>query len=145
MEKISFTVIGQPIPKARARTVRKGGRIWSFTPNKVATWEKTIQEEAKKHFKKPIESPLSLGIIFYLKRPKSRRKDKYVYTTPDLDNLEKSVLDGLSKIAYLDDKLVVAKSSIKKYVTNGKPRIEITIIKLYNQTNIEGFFEEFYP
>ena len=139
MEKISFQVKGQPIPKARARTIRKGGKTWSFTPKRVTKWEQMIQEEAKKHFLEPLDGPLALTLIFYLKRPKSRRKDTYVSTTPDLDNLEKAVLDGLSDVAYIDDRLVVAKNSIKRYVITGEPRIEVTVTNLIKQTNIEGF------
>ena len=41
MQHVYFEVKGNPVPKARARTVRKGGRTWSFTPKKVAVWEKT--------------------------------------------------------------------------------------------------------
>jgi Holliday junction resolvase RusA-like endonuclease len=139
MEKISFQVKGQPIPKARARTIRKGGKTWSFTPKKVTKWEQKIHEEAKKHFPEPLDGPLALTLIFYMKRPKSRRKDTYVSTTPDLDNLEKAVLDGLSDVAYTDDRLVVAKNSIKRYVITGEPRIDVTITSLIKQTHIEGF------
>ena len=46
--RVSFTVEGTPVPKARARTVRKGGRTWSFTPKKVAAWEKVVKAEAAK-------------------------------------------------------------------------------------------------
>ena len=141
MEKISFQVKGQPIPKARARTVRKGGKTWSFTPKRVTKWEQMIREEAKKHFPEPLDGPLALTLIFYMKRPKSRRKDTYVSTTPDLDNLEKAVLDGLSDVAYTDDRLVVAKSSIKRYVITGEPRIDVTLTNLIKQTNIEGFIQ----
>jgi Holliday junction resolvase RusA-like endonuclease len=145
VEKVSFEVIGQPVPKARARTVRKGDRVWSFTPKKVAAWEKIIREEALKHFEQPFSGPLALELIFYMKRPKSRRKEAYVHTTPDLDNLEKAVLDGLNEVAYKDDRLVVAKSAIKRYVITGKPRIRITVTNLINQMDLEAFFANQQP
>jgi Holliday junction resolvase RusA-like endonuclease len=145
VEKVSFEVIGQPVPKARARTVRKGKRIWSFTPKKVVAWEKMIREEALKHFEQPFSGPLALELIFYMKRPKSRRKEAYVLTTPDLDNLEKAVLDGLNEAAYEDDRLVVAKSAIKRYVVSGEPRISITVTNLISQKNLESFFPNHQP
>ena len=46
--RVCFTVVGDPVPKARARTVRKGGRTWSFTPKRVAAWEKTVKEICNK-------------------------------------------------------------------------------------------------
>ena len=140
--RVSFTVYGQPVPKARARTVRKGGRTWSFTPKKVKTWENAVKEEAEKHFDEPFNGPVALSLAFYMKRPKSRKKDNYVMTTPDLDNLEKAFLDGLNEIAYGDDKQVVVKNAVKKYIITGEPRVEVVISALRNQVSIDSFFKE---
>ena len=137
--RVSFTVIGNPVPKARARTVRKGGRTWSFTPKKVAVWEKVVKAEAVKHFDEPFNGPVALALAFYMKRPKSRKKDNYVMTTPDLDNLEKAFLDGLNEVAYKDDKQVVVKSAVKRYIVTGEPRVEVVVSALRNQVSLEGF------
>jgi len=139
MQQVVFEVSGDPVPKARARTVRKGGRTWSFTPKRVAAWEKTVKEEAVKHFEKPMEGPVMVSLIFHMKRPSSRRKEVYVSTTPDLDNLEKAVLDALNGVAYEDDRFVVAKNAQKKYVLNGKPRVSVRVTSLNRQAPIEGF------
>ena len=140
--RVSFTVYGQPVPKARARTVRKGGRTWSFTPKKVKVWEDAVKEEAGKHFTEPINGPVALSLAFYMKRPKSRKKDNYVMTTPDLDNLEKAFLDGLNDVAYGDDKQVVVKNAVKKYIITGEPRVEVVISALRNQVSMDSFFKE---
>lgn len=137
--RVSFTVVGDPVPKARARTVRKGGRTWSFTPKKVAVWEKVVKEEASKYFPEPFNGPVALALAFYMKRPKSRKKDNYVMTTPDLDNLEKAFLDGLNGVAYGDDKQVVVKNAVKRYVITGVPRVEVVVSALLNQVQLEGF------
>ena len=139
MQQVVFEVSGDPVPKARARTVRKGGRTWSFTPKRVATWEKTVKEEAGRHFEKPMEGPVMVSLIFHMKRPSSRRKEVYVSTTPDLDNLEKAVLDALNGVAYEDDRFVVAKNAQKRYVLNGKPRVSVRVTSLSRQAPIEGF------
>lgn len=138
--RVSFTVYGQPVPKARARTVRKGGRTWSFTPKKVKAWENAVKEEAEKHFEEPFNGPVALSMAFYMKRPKSRKKDNYVMTTPDLDNLEKAFLDGLNEIAYEDDKQVVVKNAVKKYIITGEPRVEVVVSALRNQVSMDSFF-----
>lgn len=128
------------MPKARPRTVRKGGRTWSYTPKKVMAWEKLVREEAGKHFDEPLDCPVALTLGFYLRRPKSRRVDNYVVTTPDLDNLEKALLDGLNEVAYTDDKLVVVKSSAKLYIRPGEvPRVSVVVTPLLNQLRIEEF------
>ena len=137
--RVSFTVEGNPVPKARARTVRKGGRTWSFTPKKVAAWEKVVKAEAEKHFPEPFNGPVALALAFYMKRPKSRKKDNYVMTTPDLDNLEKAFLDGLNGVAYDDDKQVVVKNAVKRYVITGEPRVEVVVSALLNQVRMEDF------
>jgi len=139
MQQVYFEVKGNPVPKARARTVRKGGRTWSFTPKKVAVWEKIVKEEAAKHFERPIIGPIMISMIFYMDRPASRRKDIWVPTTPDLDNLEKSVLDALNGVAYDDDRFVVAKNSQKKYIRREEPHITIRVTSLSKQVSIEGF------
>jgi Holliday junction resolvase RusA-like endonuclease len=139
--RVSFTVNGEPVPKARPRTVRKGGRTWSYTPKKVMNWESKVRDEARKHFNEPFNGPVALTLAFFLKRPKSRRKENFVVTTPDMDNLEKAVLDGLSEIAYEDDKYVVVKNSVKKYVTTGIPRVEIVVSALRNQLSISEFIK----
>jgi Holliday junction resolvase RusA-like endonuclease len=137
--RVSFSVEGDPVPKARPRTVRKGGRTWSYTPKKVTTWEDAIRNEAKKKFPEPFNGPVALSLAFYLKRPKSRRKENFVITTPDMDNLEKAVLDGLNEIAYIDDKYVVVKNSVKLYCRTGKPRVEIVVTALRNQLSLSDF------
>ena len=137
--RVCFTVVGDPVPKARARTVRKGGRTWSFTPKRVAAWEKVVKEEAGRNFGKPLNGPVAVSLAFFLKRPKARRRDNFVETTPDIDNLEKAVLDGLNGVAYLDDKLVVVKNSVKRYVVSGVPRVEVVVVPLRNQMGLGDF------
>lgn len=139
MQHVYFEVKGNPVPKARARTVRKGGRTWSFTPKKVAVWEKLVKEEASKHFNQPLTGPIQVSIIFYMDRPESRRKDIWVPTTPDLDNLEKAILDALNGVAYEDDRYVVAKNAQKRYIRRDEPRVCVRVTSLSKQISIESF------
>ena len=132
---------GKPVPKARARVVTKGKRRFAFTPKKVKEWEAIVKEEAKKHFEMPFAWPVMVSLTFYMHRPKTRRLDFWVSTTPDLDNLEKSVLDGLNEVAYTDDKLVVVKSSSKRYVTDGVPRVRITVASIQDQKSLLDYGE----
>jgi len=130
-------VAGDPVPKARARVVGKGGRTWSFTPKKVAAWEGEVRSEAER----PFEGPVALTLVFHLSRPDSKRNERFVSTTPDLDNLEKAVLDALNGVAYEDDRLVAVKSSTKLYVRRGEPRVSITVTSLSRQSSMERYIE----
>ncbi len=139
MQHVYFEVKGDPVPKARARTVHKGGRTWSFTPKRVAAWEKIVKEEATRHFDAPLPGPIMVVMTFWMDRPASRRAETWVPTTPDLDNLEKAVLDALNGVAYVDDRFVVSKSSQKRYVRKDEPRVEVRVTSLSSQVRIEGF------
>ncbi|HUS78578.1 MAG TPA: RusA family crossover junction endodeoxyribonuclease [Patescibacteria group bacterium] len=139
MRQVSFEVMGQAVPKARARVVTRGKRRFAFTPKKVKEWESIVRGEAEKHFESAYDWPVVVTLIFYMPRPKSRRLDIWVPTTPDLDNLEKSILDALNGVAYTDDRLVVAKSSSKRYVTDGEPRVSITVTSIRDQMSLGEF------
>jgi Holliday junction resolvase RusA-like endonuclease len=116
--------------------VTKGKRRFAFTPKKVRDWESIVREVAKGHFEAPFDWPVAVSMIFYMPRPKTRRLDFWVATTPDLDNLEKSVLDALNEVAYTDDRLVVVKSASKRYVSDGSPRVKITVTSIHGQKSL---------
>lgn len=139
MRRVRFEVTGQPVPKSRPRVVTKGKRTFAYTPKRVREWEDLVREEAGKHFERPFDWPVVVSMVFYMERPESRRLDFWVSTTPDLDNLEKSVMDALNGLAYTDDRLVVAKSSSKRYVQRGEPRVEVTVTSIRDQRSIMEF------
>lgn len=139
MRQVSFEVIGHPVPKARPRVVSKGKRRFAYTPKRVKEWENMVTEEAHKHFERPFDWPVVVSLTFYMPRPKSRRLGFWVSTTPDLDNLEKSVLDALNGVAYMDDRLVVVKNSSKRYVRGREPRVQITVTSIQDQRSIMEF------
>ena len=78
-------------------------------------------------------------MIFYMPRPKSRRHDFWVPTTPDLDNLEKSILDALNGVAYTDDRLVVAKSASKRYAGADGPYVQVTVTSVKDQRSLSEY------
>ena len=133
MQRVHFYITGKPVPKSRARVVTKGKRRFAFTPKKVKDWETIVKTEAEKHFDSPSDLPVAISLTFYMPRPKSRRLDYWVSTTPDIDNLEKAILDGLNGIAYTDDRLVVMKTASKRYVVSGEPGVDVTVSSLTNQ------------
>ncbi len=139
MRRVSFEVVGVPVAKSRPRVVTKGKRRFAYTPKKVREWEGHVREEAAKLFERPFDWPVVVSLIFYMPRPRSRRLDFWVPTTPDLDNLEKSVLDALNGVAYTDDRLVVAKSSSKRYVKSGDPRVELTVTSIRDQRSLAEY------
>ena len=125
---ISFTVYGNPIPKARARTVRlKNGLTTTYTPEKTENWEDMIRLQILKH--KPdklLDSALALKATFVLQRGKSIPKKRlYPETKPDLDNLLKSLTDAMEGIIYTNDSRIVKKEVEKVY--GDPPRVEVEV------------------
>jgi len=101
-----------PVPKQRPRRAKFGG---VFTPKKTKVFEDSIRLLAKaKYHLKPMEGPIGLGVSFVLQRPKSVKR-YYPHVKPDLDNLLKSVVDGLNGILYQDDCQIVECFSQKEY------------------------------
>lgn len=132
-----FTVYGEPQGKARARTVRSGGKVHSFTPQKTADYEELVRRAwlasgETGYFNK---TPIAVKILAYFQIPKSVSKkkreemlDDFVRPTkkPDADNIAKIICDGLNGIAYGDDAQVVD-LEVTKYWTDGDARVEVTI------------------
>lgn len=66
-------------------------------------------------------APVRVEIEFYFARPKSRKKDVYHCTAPDLDKLCRSTLDALTDSGIIvDDSLVADLRASKFYVVGDK-------------------------
>ena len=132
--KINFIVQGKVQAKQRPRFNRYSGK--TYTPNETIAyenWVKTCYLE-KYRGQKPLEKPLKVKIIAYYEVPRSASKKKKlqmlhneIFPTikPDTDNIAKSILDSLNKIAYLDDKQVVKLEVEKYYATSANVAVMI--------------------
>lgn len=132
MTELSFVVIGKPIGKARARTVRRGNFIHSYTPQKTVDYENLIRSAFIDKYPdhKPIEDkPITLEICAYFELPASyskKLKQELAEKTflpnikkPDWDNVGKTVGDALNGIAWKDDSLIVNAKVAKLYYNEG--------------------------
>lgn len=123
MYYISFFVPGEPVPKGRPRMFRgKDGGIGSYTPDKTTAWEQTIKYHASQIVKAAgmAEGALAVEFDFRMPRPASvsEKKRAYPMVKPDLDNLDKAVMDALNKLVWADDAQVCCKGSLKRYVAS---------------------------
>lgn len=126
-----------PYPSPRPRFSRKTGR--AYMPNEYTLWKKMFLREWLKQGIDKFEPGVALDVIitFYIRPPVSISKVKKnqnflkaetwrVVKKPDLDNLEKSVLDALNGHAWDDDNQISDLSSRKRYSLN--PRVEIDVL-----------------
>lgn len=143
---MTVEIPGAPVPEGRPRArvlwlgsvpawVRKLARAQISTPDKTRDYKQDVAQCAMVAKAKagvlswtgfPIAVPVSVMLWFYFPKPK-RPKWPVPAVKPDLDNLEKSVLDGLVDGGLLqDDALVVDLVSRKRY-TGGMPMVRAVV------------------
>lgn len=122
MYRYSLEINTRPIPKARPRL----SKFAVYTPKKTADYEKLIAFEWKRRYKDLVlKSAVKLDLLFCFKKAKSCKKTLHTQR-PDIDNLLKSILDGLNKIAFVDDCQVVELNSKKVFSDTDKILITVT-------------------
>lgn len=120
----SIKINTRPVPKQRPRL----SKFTVYTPKKTADYEKLIAYEWKKKYKNLIlKGAVKLDLVFVFKKAKSCKKTLHTQR-PDIDNLLKSILDGLNKVAFVDDCQVVELNS--KKVFSDVDKIVITVTEL---------------
>lgn len=104
---LAFIVSGKPVPKQRPRMTRYGA---VYTPIQTTRYERLVAQSARAAGARPAAGPVAVEMEIRFPIPKSwpkRRReaaDGQPHTQrPDLDNLVKSVLDGLNGVAFSDD------------------------------------------
>jgi len=116
MQAVKITVPGRPVPKGRPRLGVRGRKAFIYTPPATREYEKLVGWIAKCSGCKPVDGPVAVDL------------DIYVRIRMDLDNVAKSVLDGLNGIAYQDDgqvvELLVRKHKVRR---KEEERVEIEI------------------
>lgn len=108
---ITVEIEATPIPKGRPR-LNSNGVV--YTPRRTKEFEELIGWYTKAFIKKPYETPIKLLI------------DIYSRTRADIDNLAKSIMDGLNGVAYIDDRQVID-LRIRKFNQVGKEKIIINL------------------
>lgn len=100
---VNFTVEGDPVPQGRPRFFRRGSSVGVYDPPKSKAWKKLVADTAIAHGCKPLDGPLEVTLMFYLKQPNSMKDGQPHIKRPDVDNLAKGVLDALNGICWHDD------------------------------------------
>ena len=134
-DTITFTVPGEPKGKARPKFRSFGKFTMAYTPKSTVEYEDKIRRCFKETVGddfKPIEGPIEANALCVFSVPShvsESKKNKLigqpVLKKPDTDNIIKSILDPLNKIAYHDDSQVCKLSGLKIY--GDSPRVDITI------------------
>jgi len=110
--------VGIPKPQPRVKATIRGNHAGVYTPPTAKSWKELIAFEAAPLAGRQVEGPIALRVHFTLPRPKARKKENYVTTKPDLDNLLKATQDALTdRAVWRDDSQIAEISSRKTYET----------------------------
>lgn len=101
MEEFTFTLLGEPKPKARPRTVRQGRFVHTYNP-KTSAYTSYLTQIAQIAPLVPYSCPLVVHMTFYLIKPKTVKRS-YPSVGGDLDNYVKEVSDLCNKRIWVDD------------------------------------------
>ena len=127
-----FKIDGKPQPKQRPRASL--GHF--YTPQKTSDYEALVGWSYLKESGKKLDGPIWIYIIIKVKIPKSRKELKpgmYHIQKPDLDNIMKSICDGLNGIAFKDDSQIC--SSIVEKIWDNEDGVEVFIKELEGDNN----------
>ena len=126
MISIMFTVYGEPVAKGRPRFSTRGKFPVAYTPEKTKTYEAEVGLMAKAAMgaTKTLEGALEAFIYVTFPVPASYSKkrteaclnetEKHI-KKPDLDNVVKSVIDGMDKVVFNNDSQIMSIHATKVY------------------------------
>jgi len=135
MTSLTFTIPGTPQPQQRPRFTRQGSFVRTYDPPKSKAAKKVVSDVATMAafdagLTEPMAGPVEVVVEFHMPIPKSSkaRPDDYHIKKPDLDNLIKLVLDGISDscAVWRDDSQVSEVAACKVYGVNPQTRVRIT-------------------
>jgi Holliday junction resolvase RusA-like endonuclease len=136
MDRLAFTVPGEPRGKGRPRIGRVGPHARMFTDRKTRSYEGLVALAAEKAmdgavpFACPLELHMRVRLVPAASASKKARAAMLAgelppAKLPDLDNCVKAILDGCNAVAFLDDRLVVALTAAKIYADT--PGVDVLI------------------
>lgn len=133
----NFKIVGNIQPKQRPRFKKCGRFMTAYTPKETLDYQELCGEAWRTTFMdvEPLDGALIVEMDAFFCVPKSLSKKKKselrgkpnMQHNGDVDNIAKSVLDGLNKIAYLDDTQIFDLHVRKYYAVDD---IEKIIVKI---------------
>jgi crossover junction endodeoxyribonuclease RusA len=137
MEPVVIEVFGVPLPQGN-KTVYNGHVVEGKTPDAreaFKSWRGAVADKARSaaevHGTFP-DGPLHLSLTFWMPKPASAKKgERWHWKRPDIDKLERAVLDALTQSGLIrDDSRVCSVAKSKLYAIDRAPGVLISIAEL---------------
>jgi Holliday junction resolvase RusA-like endonuclease len=132
---LNFTIDCTPVGKGRPRFARMGNLVRTYNDKKTTDFEDIVRIQTLIAMGKsdPLETPVAVYLYFRLPIPQSYTKKRTEACLkgserpkrPDIDNLAKSVLDGMNGVAFKDDSQIVSLHCTKTYAA--EPGVDILV------------------
>lgn len=140
MRRVSFSVVGEPAPQGSKRHVGNGRLIESS--RKLKPWRQAVVAAAKEALAEEsgwapwvvMDGPLCVHMSFRVPRGRTVTR-RYPTVKPDLDKLERGVLDALTIAGVIaDDARVVETRARKKYADERSPQgVRVLVYELEDE------------
>lgn len=126
---VTIRVVGEPKGWPRPRATSRGKHATIYTPRGPwDQWKESVSEACRASQEHAIEGPVRVTINYRIGRPKAHhRTGKYAHLlrddapgpyhthTPDIDNLNKGTLDGITEAGLWHDDRQVCDVTTRKY------------------------------
>ena len=132
-----IVVDGKLLGKQRPKHFTRGTFSGTYTPKKTVDYERHVAN-CFKEFCEPMpeNKAIFIEVIIYHEYPQTskvklermRNLEIVPAKQPDIDNIEKIIMDGLEKTAYKRDSLIVGSLKYKKY--SNEPRVDVSLWEL---------------
>lgn len=134
---IRFRIPGACRGKGRPRFARRGNYVKTYTDKDTELYENWVKQCFISTHLLPFDKDTSIycQIVVYCEIPSSASKKKKALMEnhslrpakkPDCDNIAKSILDGLNKIAFHDDTQITT-LIVTKYYTTEEPYVVVSM------------------
>jgi Holliday junction resolvase RusA-like endonuclease len=123
---LQFHIDAEPVPKGRPKFSQVGGFMRAYTPKKTSDYESIVRATAQQAMGPTDLLETAVGVYLYIRLPipqshSKKRKEACLsgqekpIKKPDIDNLAKSVLDGMNGVIWKDDSQIVSLHVTKVY------------------------------
>jgi crossover junction endodeoxyribonuclease RusA len=135
LTRVAFSVTGVPQPQGNKTAMAKGVMVEGRRPasrEAFKLWRGALVDKARTVAETggPFpDGPLHVGLTFWMPKPASAKKaETWAWKRPDIDKLERAVLDALTLSGLIgDDSRVCSVHKFKRYAIDRAPGVEVEV------------------
>lgn len=133
---LTATVRGLPVPQGSIRSLGKGRPSVHSNKERLLPWRGYVQNELEDQCSGdefPLSGPVAVELVFTMSKPKSapKRKRTWPISRPDLDKLERAILDAATNAGVFgDDSQVVRLAADKSFPLEHPAALDVPGVRI---------------